>query len=88
MVMKMNKTEFIKVLSEKLNVDEEYARKINDILEDNFFIGKKNKAKLVNDFITRLNISESKANEMYESIISIIGAEIKEKIKHPFRSKD
>ena len=51
MVMKMNKTEFIKVLSERLNVDEEYARKINDILEDNFFIGKKNKTKLVNDLI-------------------------------------
>ena len=49
--MKMNKTEFIKVLSERLNVDEDYARKINDILEDNFFIGKKNKTKLVNYLI-------------------------------------
>jgi len=52
----MNKTGFIKVLAKELNCDLEYSRKINYLLEENFIIGKKNKKKTINLFITELNV--------------------------------
>ena len=47
MVMKMNKKEFIKALSEKMNYSEEKCLVINEILESNFFISKKSKDKIM-----------------------------------------
>ncbi len=88
MVMKMNKTEFIKKLQEKLNYDEEKCVIINDILENNFLIGKKNKEIMINEFVTKLEVTEIEANNIYETAMEILSKEVKNKIMHPFRSKN
>ena len=88
MVMKMNKTEFIQELQEKLNYNEEKCIIINDILENNFLIGKKNKEIMINEFITKLDVSYEEANKIYETAMNILSKEIKNKIMHPFRSTD
>lgn len=88
MVMKMNKTEFIKKLQEKLNYDEEKCVIINDILENNFLIGKKNKEIMINEFVTKLEVTEIEANNIYETAMEILSKEVKNKIMHPFRSRD
>lgn len=88
MVMKMNKTEFIKKLQEKLNYDEEKCVIINDILENTFLIGKKNKEIMINEFITKLEVTEIEANNIYETAMEILSKEVKNKIMHPFRSKN
>ncbi len=88
MVMKMNKTEFIKKLQEKLNYDEEKCVIINDILENNFLIGKKNKEIMINEFVTKLEVTEIEANNIYETAMEILSKEVKKKIMHPFRSRD
>lgn len=88
MVKKMNKEKFINVLTEKLNCDIEYSRKINDLLEDNFLIGKKNKEKTINSFVTELNVSKEEAEKIYEVASSVIASAIKDKIKHPFKDLD
>lgn len=88
MVMKMNKTEFIKELQKKLNYNEEKCIIINDILENNFLIGKKNKETMINEFITKLDVSDEEANKIYETAMNILSKEIKNKIMHPFRSTD
>ena len=82
--MNLNKTNFIKELSIKLNIDEEKCTIINDILESNFFISKKSKDKIINELINRLNINEIDANKIYETAKSIVNNEIKNKLKHPF----
>ena len=46
----MNKTGFIKELSEKLGYDEEKCTLINSVIEDYFIIGKSNKEKVLSDF--------------------------------------
>ena len=69
----MNKSEFIKELSKQTGYDEEKCIVINSIVEDTFIIGKKNKDKMI---------------ELYETVISIIGSELKNKLKHPFKSQD
>lgn len=88
MVMKMNKTEFINELSKRLSYSEEQCIIINDILETNFFISKKNREKIIEDLIQRLNIENTQAEDIYSTAVSIFNEEIKNKIKHPFKSKD
>lgn len=88
MVKKMNKNEFIKKLSEVSKYDITTCEKINEVIEDNSFIGKKNKEKLVNDLMEKLSFSKEDAENIYEKAMGIIGKELKEKIKHPFKNKD
>ena len=85
MVMKMNKQKFIEEISKRLNCDEDYARKIDGCIEENFIIGKKNKEKTINLLIERLDVSEEEANNIYNVTMEIITSKIKDKIKHPFK---
>ena len=84
----MNKQGFIKELIKQTNLSENECIIINDCLEENFIIGKKNKEKTINLLIERLNIDEEKANEIYNTASSIMANAIKDKIKHPFKSQD
>jgi len=84
----MNKSEFIKKLSCKLSYTIEDCTIINDILESNCFISKKSKDKIKIDLIQKLFITEKEAENIYNTSISIVKDEIKNKIKHPFKSQD
>ena len=83
----MNKTGFIKELENKLNYDNNKCTIINSVLEDNFIFGKKNKIKIINGFMEKLNIEEEEANNIYNVCNEIMTTQIKNKIKHPFRSE-
>lgn len=84
----MNKSEFIKQLQEKLNIEESKAKEIADLLEDNFLIGKKNKEKTINLFMEKLNVSEEEADNLFNTSCDIIKDNLLEKIKHPFKDLD
>ena len=68
----------------------------NDIVSDllkqydfvEFFVGKKNKDKIINKFCEVLNINEEKAEDIYNKVMEIISTGIKDKILHPFKSQD
>ena len=81
----MDKEKYINELASKLNFDKDYARKVADLLDDNFVIGKRNKEKTIKHLIEELNISEEEADNIYNVSSSIVFNEIKDKIKHPFR---
>ena len=84
----MNKTDFINQIMESANVDIATATIINDCMEENFLLGKKNKEKTINSMIEKLNISEEVADNYYNVASNLIAKNIKEKIKHPFKSQD
>ena len=84
----MNKKEFIEELSKQTGYDEEKCNLINSIIEDTFIIGKKNKEKMIEIFEKELNFDEIEANKLYEIVMNILGTEIKNKLKHPFKSQD
>ena len=84
----MNKKEFIKALSKKINYSEEQCIMINEILESNFFISKKSKNKIIEELITKMSIDSEEAEKIYKSAMEIFTTEIKNKLKHPFRSID
>lgn len=84
----MNKTGFIKELSKQTKLPENECILINECIEENFIVGKKNKQKTIDLMIEKLNYDEEKANEMYNIASKIIATQIKEKIKHPFKEND
>ena len=84
----MNKTEFINELSKITDCTQEECVIINDVLENHFFISKKNKGKIIADLISRLSFDENKAEEIYNASMQIITGNVKDKLKHPFRSQD
>lgn len=87
-MMKMNKTGFINELSKQLSLSVEKCAVINDILEENFFISKKSKPKIVDELMRRLEISSDSAENIYDVSVKIVNDEVKNKIKHPFGNKD
>ena len=88
MVKKMNKTYFLNQLQEETKLSEKDVLVVSSILDDHFVFGKKNKDKIVNDIIEKLNVSSDKAEEIYNITMSIISSNIKDKLKHPFKSQD
>ena len=51
----MNRSEFIKELSKQTSYNEERCNIINNILENTFIIGKKNKEKIIENFEKQIN---------------------------------
>lgn len=88
MVMNMNKTEFINELSNDLSYSKEQCTIINEIFENNFFLSKKNKDRIIEQLTQELNITYEDAINIYNTARIIIQNQIKDKFKHPFKSKD
>ena len=84
MVIIMNKNDFINELSKITNYKESDCIIINDILEQNFFISKKNKDKIISEMVLQLNVNIDEATNINNVSKIIINNQIKGKIKHPF----
>lgn len=83
----MNKEIFIKKLSELSGYDIEKCTIVNDVLESHLIIGKKGQEKIINDFETKLGITEEEANSLYNMCVTLLNKELKNKIRHPFKSR-
>lgn len=83
----MNKTGFIKELSKQTGYNEEKSILINNIIENYFIFGRKNKEKIIKELQINASLSEDDAENIYDIAIKIITEEIKNKLKHPFKSK-
>ena len=84
----MNKYKFIEELSKQTNLDINTCTIINSIFEDNFFISKSSKGKIIEELISTLNIDEDKANEIYDIAKTIMKEAIKYNLLHPFKDLD
>lgn len=84
----MNKSGFIRELSKQTGYDEEKCTLINSIIENYFIFGRKNKDRIIQDLQTKASLSEDDSENIYDIAIKIIIEEIKDKLKHPFKSKN
>ena len=82
-MMKVNKTEFINALSATLSYSFDQCIIINEILEGHFLYFKKNRDKIVEEFIQKLGIDYEEAMKIYDIAIRIINGEIRNKVRHP-----
>lgn len=85
---KINKSVFIDILYDRTKLSKDECLIVNDILENNFIFRNKNKIKIIHQFINRLNINEFEAEEIYNISMELIVSSIKEKLRHPFKSKN
>ena len=76
----MDKTDFIAKLKELTNYDEEKCNIINDVVQNNFWIGKDAKDKIVNALKERLHISDEDVEKLYNICKQILGDEVMDKI--------
>ena len=83
----MNKTNFIEKLIKETGYNEDKCKIVNDVIESHFIIGKNNKEKILNDFEDKLKIEREEADDLYNKCASILGNTVKNKIRHPFKSK-
>ncbi len=84
----MNKEKFVKELESVTGLDYDKCMRINDILEGNFIVGKKNKEKITFEITKQLGLTTFEAEKIYESAMSIIKNGVKDKLKHPFGSQE
>ena len=84
----MNKIGFIKELSKQTGYDEQKCILINDIIENYFIFGRKNKDKIIKELQVRATLNEDDAENIYDICVKIIAKEIKNKLKQPFKSQD
>ncbi len=83
----MNKNEFIKELSKQTGYDEERCTLINNVIENYFIFRKKNREKIIKDLQSTVKLSEDDAENVYDIAMRIITEEMKNKLRHPFKSK-
>ncbi|MBR3256017.1 MAG: hypothetical protein IKF97_07450 [Clostridia bacterium] len=84
----MNKKDFISKLKEATGYDETKCNSINEIIESHFIIGKNGKEQIISDFKSKLLLNDDDADKLYNICMELIGEEIKNKLKHPFKSQD
>ncbi len=84
----MNKNGFIKELSKQTGYDEQKCILINNVIENYFIFGRKNKDKIIRDLQVKASLSEDDSENVYDISMKIITREIKNKIKHPFKSQN
>lgn len=84
----MNKIGFIKELSNETGYSEQECILINNVIENYFIFWKKNKDKIIKDLQTKVTLTEDDAENIYDISMKIITGEIKNKLRHPFKSKN
>ncbi len=84
----MNKNGFIKELSKQTGYDEEKCILINNVIENYFIFGRKNKDKIIKDLQIKASLNEDDSENVYNISIKIITGEIKNKLKHPFKNQN
>lgn len=84
----MNKIGFIKELSKETGYSEQKCILINNVIENYFIFGRRNKDKIIKDLQTKVTLTEDDAENIYDISMKIITGEIKNKLRHPFKSKN
>ncbi len=84
----MNKNGVIKELSKQTGYDEEKCILINNVIENYFIFGRKNKDKIIKDLQTKASLNEDDSENVYDISKKIITEEIKNKLKHPFKNQN
>ena len=84
----MNKNGFIKELSKQTGYDEEKCILINNVIENYFIFGRKNKDKIIKDLQIKASLNEDDSENVYDISMKIITGEIKNKLKHPYKNRN
>lgn len=76
----MNRKELFEKLKKELKLDDEMVKKIGNIFDNNFIIGKNNKEKIIDELMDKVNIDKKTANKIYNKFVNVVESGIKNKI--------
>ena len=76
----MNRKELFEKLKKELKLDDEMVKKIGNIFDNNFIIGKNNKEKIIDELINKVNVDKKTANTIYNKFVSVVESGIKNKM--------
>ena len=81
----MNKEDFIGELVKQTGLTNEQGAAANDIFENTFLAGNKNKDLIVSQLTEKLGVDESQADMIYTAAIGIISSGVLDKVKGIFK---
>ncbi|MBP3790644.1 MAG: hypothetical protein ILA26_01290 [Methanobrevibacter sp.] len=81
----MNKEDFISELVKQTGLTNEQGAAANDIFENTFLAGNKNKDLIVSQLTEKLGIDESKADMIYTAAIGILSSGVLDKVTSIFK---
>lgn len=81
----MNKEDFISELVKQTGLTNEQGAAANDIFENTFLAGNKNKDLIVSQLTEKLGIDESKAAMIYTAAIGILSSGVLDKVTSIFK---
>lgn len=84
----MNKTGFIMQLADRLNITEEQAAQVDEIIEAHPIIGKNSKLAVVAEIKEKLGTDDETAKQISDTASELIASNIRNKLLHPFGGND
>ena len=81
----MNKEDFISELVKQTGLTNEQGAAANDIFENTFLAGNKNKDLIVSQLTEKLGIDESKADMIYTAAIGILSSGVLDTVSSIFK---
>lgn len=81
----MNKNDFISELVKQTGLTQEQGAAANDVLENTFLAGNKNKDLIVSQLVEKMGIDESQADMIYNVAVGILANGVMDKVKGLFK---
>ncbi len=76
----MNIEKIIKEVQKKVNLDDKQVKKIGKIISTDILSGKGDKEKAITSIMKELGMSEKDAKKVYDTVIGVVGNNVKDKI--------
>ena len=81
----MNEADFIQAIMQQANLTEDQGDIVNQIFQENFIAGNKNKETIVNLLAEKLGIDKAQADQIYTIAAGLLASGILDKIKGFFK---
>ena len=81
----MNAEDFIKELTSKTGLTQEQGVAANEIFENTFLAGNKNKDLIVSQLVEKLGVDESQADMIYNAAVGLLASGVADKVKNIFK---
>ena len=81
----MNEADFIQEIMKQANLSEDQGDIVNQIFQENFIAGNKNKEVIVNLLAEKLGVDKAQADQIYTIAAGILASGILDKIKGLFK---
>lgn len=81
----MNETDFIQEIMKQANLSQDQGDMVNEIFQNNFIAGNKNKDTIVKLIAEKLGVDEAQADQIYTIAAGLLASGVLSKVKGIFK---